>query len=296
MRSLLKPTIHDQPSLTSADSVTESVAGTLLIVRARPAAGLSGVASLEVVIGAEEAVELPPPQAARAGADEEHALELALATRQRALRQLAVLAELRDDVTREHTDRVGHSAAILAQACGMDPWSVRTIAAAAMLHDVGKIAIPQEILLKPGRLDEEEMALMRRHAQIGAAILSSSGGPELRLGESIALSHHEHWDGGGYPHGLAGEAIPTAARIAAIADVFDALVHERPYKQAWSIEEALAEIASQRGRQFDPQLVDVFLRLDHERLLGHAHADVAEVRRRALATALAPVGRGRVAA
>jgi len=270
--------------------LTEPGIGSLLIVRARPAIRARGAVSLDVSIGAQAAVALPPPRPSRVGAEEDRAL--ALATRQRALRQLAVLAELRDEVTREHTDRVGHSAAILAQACGMDPWSVRTIAAAAMLHDVGKIAIPQEILLKPGRLDEEEMALMRRHAQIGAAILSSSGVPALRLGESIALSHHEHWDGGG----LSGEAIPIAARIAAIADVFDALVHERPYKHAWSIEEALAEIASQRGRQFDPQLVDVFLRLDHERLLGHAHADVAAVRRRALATAFAPAAPGRLAA
>jgi putative two-component system response regulator len=179
---------------------------------------------------------------------------------------LAVAAEFRDDSTHEHTLRVARTAVAIAGAWGLEPAAVRMIAAAAPLHDIGKIGIPDTILLKRGRHTEREQRIMRTHVRIGAAILSHSEVPELQLAESIALGHHEHWDGNGYPSGIAGAAIPTAARIVAIADAFDALVFERPYKAAWSVEAAVVEIDAQRSRQFDPELVEVFLRLNHEDL------------------------------
>jgi putative two-component system response regulator len=161
---------------------------------------------------------------------------------------------------------------------------VRMIRVAAPLHDVGKIGLPDSILLKPGPLTDTERVLMRTHTQIGAAILSNSDVPELVLAEAIALGHHERWDGGGYPYGLAGVSIPIAARIVAIADVFDALVHARPYKEAWPLRRALAEIAAQRGRHFDAGLVEVFMSLDHPHLIspitvGHGGGDLAPVHR-----------------
>ena len=201
-------------------------------------------------------------------------------TRKAILRHLAIAAEFRDDDTGEHTDRVGRTAAAIANAHGQPPEQVRLLAAAAPLHDIGKIGIPDSILLKPGRLNQRERALMKTHTQIGAVILSNSEVPEIRLAEKIALSHHEHWDGGGYPHGIAGVSIPFEARIVAIADVFDALTFERPYKRAWSIDAALEEIQSQRGRQFDAQLVDAFMRLNHEQLRSPIRSNGTTSRRR----------------
>jgi putative two-component system response regulator len=145
---------------------------------------------------------------------------------------------------------------------------VELIRRAAPLHDIGKIGIPDAILLKPGKLTGAEFATVKRHTTIGAKILSGSESSLLRLAERIALSHHERWDGNGYPHRLCGEQIALAGRIVAIADVFDALTHERPYKNAWPVDQAVAEVIAQRGRQFDPALVDAFARLDHSALLG----------------------------
>jgi putative two-component system response regulator len=130
---------------------------------------------------------------------------------------------------------------------------------ASAMHDVGKIGIPDRVLLKPGRLDEAEWEIMRTHPKIGAEILAGSRWPVVQMGETIALAHHERWDGSGYPAGLAGEDIPLVARIVAICDVFDALLSERPYKQPWPVADALAEIRSQAGRHFDPRLVELFL-------------------------------------
>ena len=186
--------------------------------------------------------------------------------RREVLVHLAIASEFRDDSTHEHTLRVARTAVAIAGAYGLDPATVRMMAAAAPLHDIGKIGIPDAILLKPGRHTERERAIMRTHVQIGAAILSHSEVPELRMAEAIALGHHEHWDGSGYPSGIAGDAIPIAARIVAIADVFDALVFDRPYKSAWSVEVAVVEIDAQRALQFDPELVEVFMRLHHEQL------------------------------
>jgi putative two-component system response regulator len=176
------------------------------------------------------------------------------------IERLARAAEFRDDNTGQHTERVGQMAALLARQLGLPDMQVALIRRAAPLHDVGKIGVPDTILLKLGRLTAEEFAVVRTHTTIGARILSGSRFPILRLAEEIAFNHHERWDGHGYA-GIAGDAIPLAGRIVAVADVFDALTQKRPYKPAWPVEEALAEIDRQRGRMFDPALVDVFLRV-----------------------------------
>jgi putative two-component system response regulator len=184
------------------------------------------------------------------------------------LRRLASAAELRDDDTGQHTQRVGRIAGILARATGMAGEEADLVGWAAPLHDVGKIGIPDAILLKPGKLTPDEMAVMRRHTTIGAQLLGEGRSPLMRTAETIALSHHERWDGTGYPAGLAAEAIPLSGRIVALADVFDALTHARPYRAAWSVEAALTEIARLRGTHFDPFLTDAFLKLEgHHALL-----------------------------
>jgi putative two-component system response regulator len=177
------------------------------------------------------------------------------------LERLALAAEYRDDATGEHTRRVGTESAALARALGMSLDEVDDIRRAAPLHDVGKIALPDSILLKEGPLTEDEMEVVREHPAVGARILSGSRVPILLVAEDIALSHHECWDGTGYPQGLAGEEIPMSARIVSIVDVFDSLTHERPYKHAWTEEEALDEIESLAGTKFDPRAVEAFLRL-----------------------------------
>jgi putative two-component system response regulator len=131
---------------------------------------------------------------------------------------------------------------------------------ASALHDIGKIGIPDRVLLKPGKLDAEEWALMQTHTTIGAQLLAGSSSDVVQMAEQIALTHHERWDGHGYPGGLAGEDIPFESRVCTIADVFDALVSERPYKKAWPVSEALAEIARMSGSAFEPWLADAFLR------------------------------------
>jgi putative two-component system response regulator len=183
------------------------------------------------------------------------------------LARLAVAAEYRDDDTQQHAWRIGRSCGLLAGAIGLDNWQVELIRRAAPLHDIGKIGIPDSILLKPGRLTAEEFESIKTHTTIGAQILSGSQSALLVLAERIALSHHERWEGGGYPHGASGDEIPLAARIVALADVFDALTHARPYKKAWSVQDAVVEILDQRGRQFDPALIDAFATLEHRGLL-----------------------------
>jgi putative two-component system response regulator len=181
---------------------------------------------------------------------------------QETLELLSRVAELRDDVTGEHTKRVGRLSGLLAQELGLPREQVRLIAQAAPLHDLGKIAITDKILLKEGGFDTlEERAEMCQHAMLGAELLSGANSDVLRMAREIAASHHERWDGQGYPRGLRGEEIPLAARIVAIADVLDALLHARPYKAAWSIAEALSEIKRERGWQFDPRVVDALLRI-----------------------------------
>ena len=176
------------------------------------------------------------------------------------IERLARAAEFRDDNTGQHTERVGQMAALIARQLGLPDGQVALIRRAAPLHDVGKIGVPDTILLKLGRLTDDEFAIVRTHTSIGARILSGSRFPILRLAEEIAFNHHERWDGEGYA-GISRDAIPLAGRIVAVADVFDALTQKRPYKSAWPVDEAVSEIDRQRGRQFDPVLVDSFLRV-----------------------------------
>jgi putative two-component system response regulator len=147
---------------------------------------------------------------------------------------------------------------------GLDEHTVETILYAAPMHDVGKIGIPDRILLKPSKLDAAEWETMKQHTVIGAKILSGSDAEFIRLGETIARSHHEKWDGSGYPDGLKGTEIPIAGRIAAVADVFDALTSKRPYKEPFSVERSLATITEGRGSHFDPEAVDAFLAIQEE--------------------------------
>src|SRR5688500_7137753 len=174
------------------------------------------------------------------------------------LRRLAQAAEYRDDNTHEHTQRVGHLAALLARRAGLGDRLVWLVRQAAPLHDIGKIAIPDSILLKPGRLSDEEYEVVKTHALLGARVLTGADSELLEVAERIVRHHHERWDGGGYPDALAGEDIPVVARIAAVADVFDVLVHERPYKDSWSVEAAAEEIRKGAGTQFDPSVVEAF--------------------------------------
>ena len=198
------------------------------------------------------------------------------------LQRLARASEYRDDDTGDHTQRVGRTSALVARLLDLGDEEVALIRHAATLHDVGKIAIPDHVLLKPGSLTEEEFELMKTHVHAGAEMLSNSRSPLLHVAERIVLTHHEWWDGSGYPAGLQGDEIPLPGRIVAIADVFDALVHDRPYKQAMPLELAIAEIHALRGRQFDPRVVDAFDALPHEELL-----DVGEL---SMAAAANPAG------
>ena len=216
-------------------------------------------------------------------ADNARSLELMIAERTReldearaeTLRQLAIAAEYRDDETYQHTERVGHVAARLALGLGLPAGQVTLLRQAAPLHDVGKLAIPDCILLKPGRLTDQEFDVMKTHAELGARLLSSGSSPVLQMAAVIAGTHHERWDGRGYPKGLAEEGIPLVGRIVAVADVFDALTHDRPYKPAWTVERAIAEIGAGAGSQFDPRVVTAFLALRDELVtLGD---DVAEL-------------------
>lgn len=192
-----------------------------------------------------------------------------------ALELLALASEYRDDDTGRHTRRVGVVAALLAAELGLPQDEVNLIRRAAPLHDVGKIGIPDMILLKPGPIDGDEREVIRRHTLIGSRILSRASFRLMRLAAEIAACHHEWWDGTGYPAGLQGDQIPLSSRIVALADVFDSLTHARPYKRAWTLNEAVKEIGEYRGVQFDPAVVDAFLRLHGRGEVDPAALDAA---------------------
>jgi len=179
-------------------------------------------------------------------------------TRLQIIQRLGHAAEYKDDATGLHVIRMSHYSRILALAAGFSPSAADDVFNAAPMHDVGKIGIPDAILRKPGPLDAAEWQVMRRHPQIGAEIIGQHHGGILQLAHNIALTHHEKWDGSGYPAGLASDAIPLEGRIIAIADVFDALTSPRPYKPAWSVDEARAHMQAEAGRHFDPALLALF--------------------------------------
>lgn len=203
--------------------------------------------------------------------DQNQTLERKVSERTRALEQaqveilerLARAAEYRDDETGHHAQRVGHASALIARKLGLPEEQVLLIRRAAPLHDVGKIGTPDSILLKPGKLTDEEFEEMKKHTSIGAGILSGSKFPVLQMAEEIALYHHENWDGSGYMR-MEGDIIPRSAQVVHAADVFDALTHERPYKPAWPVEEALAEIRNLTGQFFDPEVAEALFAVQEE--------------------------------
>ena len=164
--------------------------------------------------------------------------------------------EFRDEATGAHIERIGRFSTLLAEQIGMDSDFCEKIGHAAPLHDVGKVAIPDRILLKPGKLTVAEFNVMKTHAEIGHRLLADSDTDLLRLAATIALAHHERWDGGGYPHAIAGEEIALEGRIAAVADVFDALTSDRIYRPAFPVGLAVDMMTAERGRQFQPELLD----------------------------------------
>lgn len=184
------------------------------------------------------------------------------------LQRLASAGEARDDDTGRHTQRVGLLSGRLARAAGLPEEDVVRIRRAAPLHDVGKIAVPDSVLLKPGKLTPEEMAVMQDHTVTGSRILKDGHWPLMQVAQRIARSHHERWDGTGYPDQLSGDAIPIEARIVAVVDVFDALSHDRPYRPAWPMDKVVSHLQAGRGSHFDPALVDAFLGLAATGLRG----------------------------
>lgn len=253
---------HRALSMGARDFVTKPIDQTELLLRVR---NLLQTRQLQQQLEARNAY-LDEAVRERTGELEESRVD--------SLRMLASVAEYHDADTHQHTRRVGMAAASIAQALDLPDEFVVRIREAAPLHDIGKIGIPLDVILNPGKLTEDERTIMMRHVEIGSQILSTARSPVLRLAAEIALTHHERWDGRGYVAGLAGEDIPVSGRITAVADVFDALTHERPYKAAWSIEEARAEIVHQAGRQFDPWVVKAFTSLDLETLCQDPDEDV----------------------
>ena len=175
------------------------------------------------------------------------------------MHRLVLAAEYKDEDTGDHIVRMSRFSGVIAEKLGLPAGEVENILYAAPMHDIGKIGIPDSILLKPSKLTDDEFQLMKTHAQIGAKILANAKAPILRLGQQIAISHHEKWNGRGYPQGHAGEKIPLVGRIVGLADVFDALTSKRPYKVPYPVEVAVNIIQKERGEHFDPDVADAFL-------------------------------------
>jgi putative two-component system response regulator len=180
------------------------------------------------------------------------------------VKRLGLAAEYRDEETGQHIKRMSEFCLLLSQSAGLPKAICNRIALAATMHDVGKIGISDLILFKPGKLDENEFEEIKTHTTIGARLLSGGKSSLLKEAQSVAWTHHEKWDGTGYPRGLKGEKIPLAGRIACICDVFDALISKRPYKEAWPVPKAMEEIKACSGRHFDPKLVELFVGLESE--------------------------------
>ncbi|MDE3069296.1 MAG: HD domain-containing protein [Acidobacteriota bacterium] len=237
----------------------------LAVAEGRPAELAGGSVALAMgalLLGLGRAAEVRD-QLEREIDDRSHELWQALAELEVAqaetVRRLSMAVELRDEDTGAHIERIGRMSALLAEQVGMNASLCTRLSHAAPLHDVGKVAIPDSILLKPGPLSPAERAIVETHAEEGYRLLHRSSSSILEMAATIALSHHERWDGSGYPRGLAREEIPIEGRIVAVTDVFDALTSDRVYRKAYSIEEAVALMRDQRGRHFDPELLDAFL-------------------------------------
>jgi putative two-component system response regulator len=241
---------HRALSMGARDFVTKPIDGRELLLRTH---NLLQTRYLQLQLEQQNAV------LDRAVVERTHELDQA---RLESLNLLGAVGEFHDDLTHEHTQRVGGAAARISQALDLPEAFVSDIRAAAPLHDIGKVAVSREILCKPGPLSDEERRAMMHHARIGAQILSPAVSPALRLAADIALSHHENWNGSGYPDGRSGEKIPLGGRITAVADVFDALTHVRPYKPFWEVDTALVLITEEAGHKFDPRVVSAFMSLD----------------------------------
>ncbi len=195
-------------------------------------------------------------------------------TRLQVVQRLGMAAECRDEITGNHILRMSHYSALLARAIGWNEAECDLMLNASPMHDIGKIGIPDAILRKPGTLEPQELAIMQTHPSIGGKLLEGDDSALMRMAHAIALTHHEKWDGSGYPMGLAGESIPQSGRITAIADVFDALTSARTYKTPWSTEAAIALIEANSGTHFDPDIVAAFLNVLSEiRQIGKRFAD-----------------------
>lgn len=182
-------------------------------------------------------------------------------TRLEVIRRLGRAAEYRDDMTGFHIIRMSRYSQLLGLAAGMNEVEAEMLLNASPMHDIGKIGIPDHVLLKPGKLDPEEWKIMQTHVDIGVEILSGSDSELMAIAAEVAQNHHEKWDGSGYPRALAGEDIPLTGRVVALADVFDALTTKRPYKKAWSIEDTVEFLKEQSGKHFEPRLVELFLEI-----------------------------------
>ena len=262
-------------------SVLVVVVGALYVVGAQLAFNCGTVVTvavplvaLAIALGVSLLARAVSERSARARADRYSAeLEAAVLARTKDLAEtqlevvlrLAQAAELHDDDTGEHIERMSRMCGDVALELGLPATRAETIRYAAVLHDVGKIGVPDDILRKPARLTPEEMTTMRKHVVEGALLLEGSPSPVLQVAEIIVDTHHERWDGTGYPNGLRGEEIALEGRIAAVCDVFDALTHQRPYKEAWTVERACEEIARLRGTHFDPVVADALLAVVHRR-------------------------------
>jgi putative two-component system response regulator len=196
---------------------------------------------------------------AQAVTDLERSHEKIRVSQEETVKRLAMAAELRDDDTGQHVHRMSKYCAVLAERVGVPPERAELIRLASQMHDVGKIGIPDSVLLKPGPLDADERAIIETHSQVGFDILRDSQSELLRTGALIALTHHERFDGSGYPRGLEGRDIPIEGRLATVADVYDALTSDRVYRKAFSIDQAVSMMQDGRGTHFDPELLDAFL-------------------------------------
>ncbi|MDH5559430.1 MAG: response regulator [Deltaproteobacteria bacterium] len=195
-------------------------------------------------------------------------------TRLEIIRRLGLAAEYRDNETGLHIIRMSKMSQIIGLGAGMLPSEAELLLNASPMHDIGKIGIPDRVLIKPGKLDAEEWEIMKTHAAIGGEMLKGHSSPLLKMAQDVAISHHEKWDGSGYPHGLKGEEIPLVGRVCAVADVFDALTSTRPYKKAWPIQEAVDLIVKDKGTHFDPKLVEVFHnKLDDLIMIKELHSE-----------------------
>lgn len=226
----------------------------------KPIDNLEFMARIRNMLALRESTQALKNRAAWLDAEVQKATAAILAREQETIVLLCRASEYRDPETGAHILRMAHYSKLIAAGFGMSPAEQEAILIAAPMHDIGKVGTPDHILLKPGRLDPDEMAIMKEHAQNGYNILCESSAENLQLGALIALSHHEKFDGSGYPKGLSGEDIPLVGRIVAVADVFDALTSARPYKKAWSLDAARDYLETQRGTHFDPRCVDLFLK------------------------------------